>query len=75
MGTDLNQGAVFATPPVLPHGLNGIIVHMKARIGKNCYIWQQAGIVSYEPRYREGEVYDNRRKSYFEWILSGSIDL
>lgn len=47
LGTDLNQGAKFANTPLLPHGLNGIIVHMKAVIGKNCCIWQQAGIVSY----------------------------
>ena len=47
LGTDLNQGAEFATPPELPHGLNGIIVHMKAKIGKNAFIWQQVVIVSY----------------------------
>ena len=42
MGTDLNQGAVFETKPNLPHGLNGIIVHLKAHIGSNCVIWQHA---------------------------------
>ena len=46
MGTDLNQGAVFETRPLLPHGLNGIIVHMKAHIGKNAVIWQQVTIGS-----------------------------
>lgn len=41
MGTDLNQGAVFLSPPTLPHGLNGIIVYARAKIGKNCKIYQQ----------------------------------
>ena len=41
MGTDLNQGAIFETPPILPHGLNGIIVYMRAKIGKNAKIYQQ----------------------------------
>ena len=46
MGTDLNQGAVFETRPQLPHGLNGIIVHLKAHIGANAVIWQQVTIGS-----------------------------
>lgn len=45
-GTDINQGAVFASRPELPHGLNGIIVHLKARIGENAVIWQQVTIGS-----------------------------
>ncbi len=44
MGTDLNQGAVFAGRPILPHGLNGIIVHMGAKIGYNNTIYQQVTI-------------------------------
>ena len=39
LGTDINQGAVFVSRPELPHGLNGIIVHLKAQIGKNAVIW------------------------------------
>ena len=46
LGTDLNQGAVFETPPELAHGLNGIIVHMKAHVGANAVIWQQVTIGS-----------------------------
>ena len=46
MGTDLNQGALFRTAPILPHGLNGIIVHMKSEIGSNCTIYQQVTIGS-----------------------------
>lgn len=46
MGTDLNQGAIFETRPKLPHGLNGIIVHLKAHIGANAVIWQQVTIGS-----------------------------
>lgn len=46
LGTDLNQGTVFESQPDLAHGLNGIIVHMKAHIGKNATIWQQVTIGS-----------------------------
>ncbi|MBR8719423.1 2,3,4,5-tetrahydropyridine-2,6-dicarboxylate N-acetyltransferase [Bacteroides pyogenes] len=44
MGTDINQGAVFAGRPELPHGLNGIIIHMGAKFGKNCVIYQQVTV-------------------------------
>ena len=46
LGTDLNQGAVFESVPDLAHGLNGIIVHLKAHIGKDAIIWQQVTIGS-----------------------------
>lgn len=44
MGTHRNFGAVFAEPPHLPHGLNGIIVSHNAVIGKNCTIFHQVTI-------------------------------
>ncbi len=44
MGTDLNQGAYFEERPTLPHGLNGIIIHMGARFGKNCTIYHQVTV-------------------------------
>lgn len=44
MGTDLGKGAIFATPPLLPHHLNGIIISHYAKIGKNCTIFQQVTI-------------------------------
>ena len=44
MGTDYNGGAKFASPPVLLHGLNGIIVSHYAEIGHNCVIYQQVTI-------------------------------
>ncbi|KMK99310.1 hypothetical protein VL06_21770 [Rossellomorea marisflavi] len=44
MGTDLEAGAKFETPPRLYHGLNGIIVSHYAKIGKNCVINQQVTI-------------------------------
>jgi len=40
----LNGGAQFATPPDLPHHLNGIIISYYAKIGKNCTILQQVTI-------------------------------
>lgn len=44
MGTHRNCGALFATPPRLPHGLNGILVSHNAVIGANCTIFQQVTI-------------------------------
>lgn len=44
MGTHRGFGARFATPPRLPHGLNGIIVSHNAVIGKNCTIFHQVTI-------------------------------
>lgn len=44
MGTHRNFGAKFATPPHLPHGLNGIIISHNAIIGKNATIFHQVTI-------------------------------
>lgn len=44
MGTDLGTGATFKTPPILLHGLNGIIVGHDAQIGANVTILQQVTI-------------------------------
>lgn len=44
MGTHRNLGAAFATPPHLPHGLNGIIVSHNVVVGKNCTIFHQVTI-------------------------------
>lgn len=45
LGTHLNfMCAEFASRPVLPHGLNGIIVTNEAKIGKNCTIYHQVTI-------------------------------
>lgn len=44
MGTNINQGAYFKSPPKLPHGLNGIIISYYATIGSNCVIRQQVTI-------------------------------
>lgn len=41
IGTGLGYGAHFDGPPRLPHGLNGIVIHEKARFGKNCTILHQ----------------------------------
>lgn len=43
-GTNINSGAEFATPPILWHGPNGIIVGADAKIGKDCIICQQVTI-------------------------------
>lgn len=44
MGTHLNYGAYFKTPPNLPHHLNGIIISHNAKIGRNCTIFHQVTI-------------------------------
>jgi serine O-acetyltransferase len=44
MGTDMGQGAYFETPPILFHGLNGIVISHYAIVGKNCTILQQVTI-------------------------------
>lgn len=44
-GTDYNGGASFATPPILPHGLNGIIVGHDCVIGKHVTICHQVTIM------------------------------
>lgn len=44
MGTDFGFGAHFQGPPILAHGLNGIIIAPQAKIGKNCNIHQQVTI-------------------------------
>lgn len=44
MGTHRNMGTRFATPPHLPHGLNGIIMTHHAVIGENCRIYHQVTI-------------------------------
>jgi serine O-acetyltransferase len=43
-GTDLGRGAIFKTVPDLPHGLKGIIVHTRAKIGSNVTIYQHVTI-------------------------------
>lgn len=44
MGTHRNMGALFAAPPKLPHGINGIIVSHNAVIGEGCTIFHQVTI-------------------------------
>ncbi|MDD5867380.1 MAG: serine acetyltransferase [Lachnospiraceae bacterium] len=44
MGTHIGYGAKFKTPPILPHGLNGIIISHNAVIGRNAWIFHQVTI-------------------------------
>lgn len=53
VGTNLNYGAQFKSPPHLPHGLNGIIIHPEAVIGGNCTIYQQVTIAGKNGRSAE----------------------
>lgn len=41
IGTGIGYGAHFDSPPRLPHGLNGIVIHEKTSFGKNCTILHQ----------------------------------
>lgn len=44
-GTNLNSGAKFDSTPILPHGLNGIIIGHDVSIGVNVTICQQVTIM------------------------------
>ena len=44
LGTHRNHGAQFATPPQLPHGINGLVVSHNVMVGKNCTIFHQVTI-------------------------------
>lgn len=43
-GTGWNEGAIFATPPLLWHGPNGIIVGYNVQVGKNSVFCQRVTI-------------------------------
>lgn len=44
IATGIGEGVEFAAPPILPHGLNGIVIHSKSKIGKNVTIMHQVTI-------------------------------
>ncbi|WP_369689490.1 serine O-acetyltransferase [Vibrio halioticoli] len=44
-GTNLNCGAKFQSPPILPHGPYGIIIGHDSVIGKMCTIYHQVTVV------------------------------
>lgn len=43
-GTNLHSGSKFETPPILPHGPNGIIIGHDLSFGKNVIIYHQVTI-------------------------------
>jgi len=45
-GGYIGRGAVFQSPPLLPHGLHGIYVSRYAKIGRDCRIYQNVTIGS-----------------------------
>lgn len=51
MGTNFDKSAIFKSPPILPHGLNGIIVSKYATIGKNVTIYHQVTIGAKDDKY------------------------
>lgn len=51
MGTNYGKSAIFHGHPILPHGLNGIIVSQYAEIGKNVSIYHQVTIGAKENKY------------------------
>lgn len=44
LGTNINSGAIFKSAPLLPHGLNGIIIGHDVVIGRNVTIYHQVTI-------------------------------
>lgn len=57
MGTDLGNGAHFEEPPILWHGLNGIIISHYAKLGRNCQIHQHVTIG--EKQHKAATIGDN----------------
>lgn len=55
-GADLSGGAYFATPPRLPHGLNGIIINPYSVIGKNCIIYHHVTMGDDGKHYKNSPV-------------------
>lgn len=45
-GTSYNTGSQFVTPPILPHGPNGIIVGDDVKVGRECIIYHQVTIAA-----------------------------
>jgi len=44
LGTNINTGATFKSFPILPHGINGIIIGYDVKLGKKVTIHQQVTI-------------------------------
>lgn len=65
-GTNMNAGAIFDSPPHLPHGPNGIIVGHDLHIGTNCTIYQQVTIA-----HGGGQIGDNVMLGAGSKILAG----
>lgn len=49
-GGYIGNGAVFGGIPVLPHGLHGVYISRYARIGADCWIYQNVTIGEVERR-------------------------
>lgn len=58
MGTDLGAGAEFASPPILLHHLNGIIISHYAKFGRNVTIFQQVTVME-GPNHTSAVIGDN----------------
>ena len=54
LGTRIWGGSSFLSRPHFPHGIKGIFITDKARIGKNCTIFQQVTIGVRDPSSLEG---------------------
>lgn len=73
MGTNFDKSATFATSPILPHGLNGIIVSQHAVIGKNVTIYHQVTIGAKEDKY--APIIGDNVIIYPKSILIGNIHI
>lgn len=59
LGHHLNEAPVFDGIPNLPHGIKGIFIAGKARIGKNVTIFQQVSIAVRYPSESDAPVIGN----------------
>ena len=58
-GTNINSGAYFKEPPILPHGLNGIIISHNCKIGGGSIIFQQVTIADNPKNGKSAIIGDN----------------
>lgn len=59
MGTAIGSGAQFKSPPILRHGLNGIVISHYAKIGRDCELFQNVTIAQDGPNKKAAEIGDN----------------
>lgn len=71
--TNFNKSACFKGRPVLPHGLNGIVISQHAKIGKDCIIYHQVTIGAKDDKY--APVIEDNVTIYPKSIIIGDVHI